>query len=506
MKKLFITVLLSVMVFGLTVAAAPAETFLRLPVRVLSGDQVVGDLAENAFSLTLGGQRAEIAHVIKMSRTMAQANSPRNFVLAFNIKDYYGQQVANAITYFVENIFKPGDSLLLWTPVKVYVIPTNKDKSSLIEAIKDLVKNDTLDFKKNIVNATASLNEIIKKFKENSAESPDDTYKGMMTATHVFLSNYSRELMDYRNKFVLPNVLKIREIAGLLAEKNGQKWIVNFQEREIVPIYLEYKEVATQIQDFAERVMEKDQPSATRMWKIIELNEKMMIISENTPVKEITAALQSANISYNTILLKSTGERISMGDTVAAGVDDAFKNFSRFTGGTAVVTGDLTEGLDTIRKANDTYYDLVFKVRDQDKDLAVSVDLVNLPGKSKAKAYYKELYTKEEMDKIFTGIEEPGIKITGIDLQDQKLKFSISGYQLTVPGKEDNGLIKVLVNLFDETNAVVYKTEKTLSSKEKTIDFSLDLPEKYKGDFTLSINAVDMLSLKSAQMNQYAKL
>lgn len=497
MKKILITVFLNAVVLMSMVYPAQNETFVKLPVRVLSGNKAVEDLTKDDFNLRINGEKKEIVEFIKNNRSLLKVNSPRNFVLVFNTTDY-GQQIVDGISYFVRHILKEGDSLQVWSPVGMHRILTNKDKNDIIETIKTIVKKDTFRYKKDIAQPTATLIQIIRKYQADI----NLGVESQRTIAQFFLSNYSRELKDFMKRFILPNLMNTRKVAELLAEKSGEKWIINFQDREIIPHFASYRETAGKIREIAAALTGKDMANATRMYTVLNIIEKTMLISESLPINKITDALLEADISYNVILFKEAKKSITMADSVLPDLDGTFKHISKLSGGAAVVTSNLSEGLDIIRKRSDIYYDLIFKIDDKGGEKAVSVDI----SKPNANAYYKQLFITKEVEAIFEKLNAPGIKITGFYLKGEILKFSISDYERGGPGNKEQGLIIVLIELIDENNTVVYKTRKSLESQKGSIDISLKLPAKYKGNFKIRMNAFDLVSKKSTQLNKYEKL
>jgi len=502
MKKTLITVFL-VMVSVSMVYASQKEAYLKLPVRVLSGNKVVENLLKDDFNLRTNGQKVEIVEFFENNRSLLKRDLPRIFVLTFNITEYE-QQITDGIVYFVENILEEGDSLFVWSPVKMYLIDSGGDKKSIGENIKEIVKKDTLQYKSDIARATGSLDEIIRKYQTDNRMNEENQISSASkrTIAQFFLSNYSRELKDFMKKFILTRLMNIRDAAQLLAEKDGEKWIINFQDREIIPNMVIYNEIAAQISDIAASLSGNDMANATRMYTVLNMIGKILLVSESLPMQEITDALLAANISYNAILFKSAKKSITIGDSVSPDLDGTIKHISELSGGAAVVTSNLPEGLDIIRKHRDTYYDLIFKIDAGIEDKAVTVVL----SESGANAYYKQLFTKKEIAAIFERLDEPGIKLTGFELKGQILKFSISDYKLAAFGNKDQGFIRVLVNLADDRDNVVYKTHKTLKSETKSTDVTLQLPSKYRGYYKIRVSAFDLVSNRSTQLNKYEKL
>jgi len=193
MKKTLITVFL-VMVSVSMVYASQKEAYLKLPVRVLSGNKVVENLLKDDFNLRTNGQKVEIVEFFENNRSLLKRDLPRIFVLTFNITEYE-QQITDGIVYFVENILEEGDSLFVWSPVKMYLIDSGGDKKSIGENIKEIVKKDTLQYKSDIARATGSLDEIIRKYQTDNRMNEENQISSASkrTIAQFFLSNYLDE-------------------------------------------------------------------------------------------------------------------------------------------------------------------------------------------------------------------------------------------------------------------------------------------------------------------------
>jgi hypothetical protein len=493
MKKIIVPVFLSLVVLVSMAYSAKKETRLTLHVKVLLKDEAVENLTKNDFDLLINGEKREIIKFFKKKPSLDQANLRRNFILAFNMTDY-GQQITDGISYFILNILNNGDGLVLWTPIKIYQIPTDKDKKLLLEDIVNIVKRDTLNYKKDIIRPTKNLNDIVSADRVGSSRD-----EGVMQQNiSNFLTNYSREFSNFKNRFILPNLMKIPGVAALLAEVPGEKWLIGFMEREIIPTIADYKKKARQIRDTAALLSGSDQANATRMYTGLNMIDKLMLITEGLPMQKITGALLKENISYNAVLFKNQKKSTAMGDNISPDYEGIFKNFSKLTGGITVINANLKEGLDVIRKNSNVYYDLIYKFNGKLEDKKIKVNLSN----PNAKAYYTQSFAKSEIEKMI----EPKITLSGFSLRQHILKFSISDFKKGAPDNKDQGIIRILVELIDQQDSVVFKTQNTLKSDKKSFSISLKIPPKHKGRFKVRISAFDLISRRSTQLVESKKL
>jgi hypothetical protein len=292
--------------------------------------------------------------------------------------------------------------------------------------------------------------------------------------------------------------MKIPGVAALLAEEQGEKWLIGFMEREIIPTIADYKKRARQIRDTAALLSGSDNASATRMYTGLNMIDKLMLISEGLPMQKITDALLKENISYNAVLFKNQKKSTTMGDSISPDYEGIFKNFSKLTGGVTVINSNLKEGLDVIRKNSCVYYDLIYKFDGKLEDKDIKVNLSN----PNANAYYKQSFAKSEIEKMI----EPKITLADFSLRQHILKFSISDFKKGAPDSKDQGIIRILVELIDQQDTVVFKTQNTLKSDKKSFSISLKIPPNHKDRFKVRISAFDLISRRSTQLVENKKL
>ena len=130
---------------------AEEDTRLTLPVRVFEGKQPVTNLQGKDFHLIINHQQQEILKAEKKITSLDQRPDflGRNFVLSFHMTEY-GNQVEEAISYFVTEILDTTDLLILMTPLKIYRINVSPNKGKMRADIERLVRQDSDEFKKRL--------------------------------------------------------------------------------------------------------------------------------------------------------------------------------------------------------------------------------------------------------------------------------------------------------------------------------------------------------------------
>lgn len=485
---------------------AGEDILLKLPVRVISKSGPELTLKKSDFSFYINDQRKEIVNLLGTKRSLSQTDEPRNFVLAFNLTEY-GQQISEGVSYFVEQILRDGDSLIVLTPIKMYRIAISNKKIKIIEDIDKIVKKDSLTFKKNKISSRGNLLREIRKVSRGGSITAGGrgggTFDQTTTTIMQFLNDYSREWGNFKTKFLLPDLRLYSSLAMMLAKQSGEKWFINFQQREIMPALAEFKNASNNIRDFLASVTSADeQASAGSISSGLQTLEKSMLVSEKFPKQILSNLLMGANLSYNVILFRSLRQDISSPDAQSPDYEGILREFSEQTGGVDMDTTDLKQGIDAIKRNSDFYYNLIFEFDGTVEDKNIKVETA-VPG---AKIYYKDKFFKSEVQNLINYMKEPKINISKFSIKGNKITFTIADFKIDKVEKQQAGLMAVKIELKDDKYNTVFKTSKTLKSVKKSITISLPLPPKYRGYFQLHIQARDLLSMKSHDLNQYIKL
>ena len=100
----------------------------EVPVRVFEGNDFVGNLSLDDFQILEDGipQKIEAVHLVK-NKTILRSEgkerlvpeTSRSFFLFFEISQY-SPKLKEAIDYFFQNVFLPGDDLIFVSPLKTY--------------------------------------------------------------------------------------------------------------------------------------------------------------------------------------------------------------------------------------------------------------------------------------------------------------------------------------------------------------------------------------------------
>jgi len=393
-----------------------------------------------------------------------------------------------ALAYFVDNILSQGDTILVWTPVKVHRIAAFQNNNLIYKDIEEVVKKDILGYRKDMKSAIDGLERTFRRYSGEDAEN--------------FLNQFGREFSDYKNRFILPQLLKIPSVAALLSKEEGERWLINFQEREIIPLIVQYRNIANKIRDLASNLAGHDQTRASVLYTALNEIEKAMLFSENFPLQKIIDSLSALNINYNVVLFKNLRKKAEMGDTSSPDFKKILKEIAASTGGKVCVTPHLNEGLKNLRSNKSISYILSFKYDGKPEEKKIEIKLL----KPKTQIFYRKLFTAKEIQTLLSDTKETHIQIKNFSLRNRILKFTADDFKIDTIDNKRQGMLKILIQLIDDEDNIIYNTKNILKSQKKSVSISIKMPEKYKGKLNVRISAYDLISGNISQINKPTKL
>ncbi|UCH97002.1 MAG: hypothetical protein JSV88_09165, partial [Candidatus Aminicenantes bacterium] len=248
MKKMIVLFFALLLVFDLSLMySTQKELFLKLPVRVIarseSTDNYVKDLNKNDFELRINGEKKPIVDFFMKKRSIGDISSGRGrqFVLSFDAVDY-AKPLADTVSHFVHRVLTPSDQLLVRSPLHTYRINTESGKAEILQFIKTKLEEDILQRKKDKAASFDNLDKLIE-----NLEKKLDAKKAGIRSVLFFINHYTNEWRKFDKAFLLSNLEQYLETASLLAEKSGEKWLIHFQERDLVPMLARYQKISEKI-------------------------------------------------------------------------------------------------------------------------------------------------------------------------------------------------------------------------------------------------------------------
>ena len=278
MKKL--TILAAVVIFSLSVFSQQVsdqklseETMVinvEVPVRVFQGNRFIDDLTLNDFEVFEDGitQRVEAVYLVKKrsierreeNKRFAPETS-RNFYLFFEINEYTAK-LGDAIEYFVHDVLVPGDNVTVITSMKTYRLKGKTlevlSKEEIVNQFKGILRKDAMigsseyrDILDDMVSLARALSSAIQAFGAAAEEGTEGTEASSAAFTTRYLDNFStgeyegmsidEQITRYADLLGrLENIRsfeqkKFLEFSDLIKDREGQKYIFMFYEKEYIP-------------------------------------------------------------------------------------------------------------------------------------------------------------------------------------------------------------------------------------------------------------------------------
>lgn len=496
--------------------AGADKLLLKLPVRVMSretapgtgGSEMLRNLKQDNFSLLINGQPFRMADFFARSRSLAAGRTVRYFILGIHGKKYPGE-LALGVSHFVRNVLKPTDQLVVWTPLKLYRMDISgvTDKDQILLHIEKAAQKDIAAFNKARDKQTAILADWLKNTEKKLKKGGQATISPVM----FFLKHYDYEWRQYREKFILANLAQYTVIASLASQAQGEKYLVHFQEKEVIPYENKFLELKEKIKTYAKTLPKSSKKRVEFINKSLDQLTGLMTFSDDpVPVGDILNGLMGINLNYNLIFYKPGGDKRKNQPELSTSprCEKILRQISRQTGGKVIETENTVEAVNALVKHVDMYYELVFPFDGNLEDKRVAVQLT-LPGSPPdVDIYHKNIFKKEELKFLKQWAGTAVVGIFDYSYKEGRLSFRISGFQkVLVKGKPpETGLVEVKIQLINDKRETVYDTGNTLKSTKDSINVSLKLPDKHKGYFKLSIKVKDQVSKKEAKLNKYIKI
>ncbi|NIM14096.1 MAG: hypothetical protein GTO45_18795 [Candidatus Aminicenantes bacterium] len=478
---------------------------LHLTVRVPEEKPEDVELKKQDFRLTINGQPREILEVVENT---ASINQPpgfpgRNFIVSLHMTEY-GKPIEEAISFFISDILTSNDSLILLTPLQVYNITVSTNKGRMIREIIHLVKKDCDSYKKKLNAAKKNLEFEIKRMRRLFRGGVDD--KAFITSykrISMFLATFPKEFLNFRNRFLFPDLNKYCQILDFLGNREGQRWWIHFQQGDFFSIIFDIKEVIRRIEAYCSH----SSLASHAFLHNLHLLEKLLDPGDSFPREQLFNAFTSANVRYNAVLwtIRKTETTDSESHTIShlRGILNAI---SRNTGGKTVQAIDPNQGIKEIAEYRDHYYHLVYDFDGHIKEKKVQV--IILPEDRKLTLSYKKIFSHDEMQTLIQYLSAGKISITGVSLKQtgdkQVVMFSVQSIAFNKEKKF--GLVRVRIELCDDQGNPVFRTENTLRSSKPTITISVPIPGKYTGNVKLSIHAYDLMANRLALYEEQVKM
>lgn len=469
----------------------------RLPVRVFSGMQPESSVKKEDLQLFINGSPGEIKELIKKEKSIGRKPElGRHFVLSFSM-EAYSKRLEKATAYFLTEILRNEDTLMVMSPLKAHPVEIHPDKEKMLREVAKILAYDCSLYSNKRSGAKNKLLNMIRSatlYIRHPFSSP-----GPYVGTLKFLETFPPEFLKFKEEFLVPPVDKYREVIDLLdsGRGEGERWWIHFQEHGTFALLFEINQIYKRISFFFSN---RDVHIGQRLSIKQKLSQfkKQLLLPGDFSEERLMNILVNGDITYNIIFpgeIKNTDASIM--NAVTAGLEAMLKKISTYSGGTTINAAKFDRALMSMRKHVDHYYDLVLPAGESMAGAKIRLEL-------KEKEKNVRLIYKKELTSPLHYQSEEKVQVSGFSREENIVSFSIGSYQL----KEDSekggnfGLLKVEVLLSNQQGESVYHRQNTLRAEKDRLDITLSLPLNLRGDFKLAIVVLDLIANNKTFFNR----
>ncbi len=492
-------------------------TNVEIPVRVEYKGKPVTDLKKEDFTVYENNQKVDIngfflkrkqikAAVPSEETTTEQVPLSRTFVLVFSITDF-NENLEKAVDHLFNNIFRPNDRLLILANDKTieYLTIENRDeiKNKLMNELREQSLNARHRLEKYILQVENYLKVHDFRVKVAKRDEPADRLID-------FLQKYLITWNEYKKNYLTPRIDRFYYFARYLEKIKSEKWVFNFYQFDLFPHIRIASDTMNTLREIAEELSQSEAPSNYSMGRLLNtiVNQTLidLNVGSNYPSEDISKLFYKVDATFHSFFitnLKKTGGDDFEYKDVASDIEKTLKDITRLTGGENITSNDLVNSIETVSGIEDAYYMLSYVPLNSQKAGKVKVTVSDKKYKVMYDDNFREDYIAGYLEQLDKKTQTPGIKIEGFSFENKVLAFTIKEYAMGVLDKAKAGRMKVRIRLLDKDNNQLFSDEKILTAQKKEMKISLNTFKTIKkGEYNFSIDVVDMLTEKEANLYQ----
>jgi VWFA-related protein len=361
---------------------------IEVPVRVFAKGKFVEELTIKDFEVYEEGvlQKIEAVYLIKKTNIEREETGlkeeeaeikyapkvSRNFVLLFEIYEYL-PKIGKAMEYFFEEVFLPGDTLKVVTPIKTYDFNVNAlERLTGKEIAKELIGQLRKDMKICTREYRSLLNDFVNLMEFARTAAAD--VKTLVRKMYVDILAKLRNLryLDEKKLLYFTNVLKKIE---------GPKHVFFFHQKLIVPVMrLSLDYTIEDLEDF-EAYLSFDEKKVKQAFSDSSISAHFIYLTKTSGMDLVN---QEGVSVTSRGLLDTAPTTIPSTETqdLSASFFSAFKEIAQTTGGTVDSSANAAASFKKAVKASENYYLLYYSPKNYRADRKFKNIKVRVKGKN----------------------------------------------------------------------------------------------------------------------------
>jgi VWFA-related protein len=335
---------------------------IEVPVRVFKGDTFVDNLTIDDFEVFEDGvpQKIEAVYLVKKTSIEREEGKKkfvpgvlRHFVLFFEITEYL-PEIEGAVEYFFNQVIMPGDSLIVVTPLKTYNLKSQslelKPKDEVVKQLIEIVRRDAIIGGAEYKNAIQELEESLL-----GAQDLDERLQ--------IYSYYLKKLESLRSV----DEKKLLEFSDYLKEKEGQKCVFLFYQKEVIPqistsTLSEWSSLNQDRQDVLQNISDLFQYFRREISFNVDLIKKAY---SNSSISIHFLYLTKTQPGLSITSIRSSGMRMQ---EQSEDIFSAFREMAQATGGLSDSSADASSAFQRAVDAAENYYLIYYEPQNYKKD------------------------------------------------------------------------------------------------------------------------------------------
>jgi len=462
----------------------------KLAVRVLDEQSAGTTLNKADFSLLVNGRSTPIIDVVRKEKSLdKKPDLGRDFILSFHLTEY-GKHVENGISYLITEVLDTSDSLIILSPINIYKIQVSPNKGQMIKTIRGLLENDSEEFRKQI---KSNENQFLNRFNslkvllgETDLLDSREIAQSRYVQVSQFLSSFPKEYENFKTIFLMPNINHYQQAFDSIEIGEKEIWWIHFQQKEVHQVLSGLKDVSKRIKDY---IAKEAQAHAQTLQSGLSYLETQTRISDSFPERHLLNTVVSHNANYNVIFFRSEeNKEAESGYSAYSDLETILERITRAGGGIAVNTTDSEQGMLKIDKHVDSYYELIYDWNGQIEEKRFQVLVKN----SQVDLSYIENLSEERIESLVNFLSRQKVSIDNISISKYDLAFVIKNFDSQE--KENFGLLKIRVQLYNPQGHLAYNVENILRASKNEVNISLTFGTEYRGRYRLVLTACDLIA------------
>jgi len=486
-------------------------TDFEVPVRVFYKGKMIDNLTRDDFLLYEGEKPQKIngfyitRRKIKIreeepARQGSEAVKPRYFALVFKVTDF-NDQLKKGIDFLFANLFRKSDELLIFVNDKTFFVKNLKNKDAAGKMIKKILSSECLKAKQRLTRVLDKIN----------TELSYTRFSQILAANRMsqpavemikFLENYLLIWDNYRLKYLTPSVDDYYNFARYLQKIDKEKWVINFYQIEMFPKLKRTGEMMQSIKNLISQLQGSNR--GEDVFHSRALSNLLMKISVSLnavtdfPSEEISKLFYKVNTVFHSIFINTTKPILSQDleyRRVSSNLENSFREITERTGGSLIASGNISQSVTRLTEKEDILYMLTYTPEEGKKVGKIRIETKN-PD-------YKVIYDDNMRDKYiaryFRKKEalKPSVAIDEATLNGKVLFVKIRDYFWRMENGRRLGKMKIHIQVVNSLGRVFFDQAKTIVADKKSFSVSLNLKNMEKGDYSIVVDVLDLLTDKT---------